>query len=263
MKILNAAISDVGLKRKVNEDTYYVSKDDGIFLVADGMGGHLAGDMASRIAVDTIADFIKKTTEDRDITWPFQRNDELTYEANRLIVAIKLANKKIYSTARERNLPGMGTTIACLFYQNGVVNICHVGDSRIYRIREGKIEQLTEDHSLLVDSLKDGKITEEEAQNFPFKNVITRALGIEDNVEVDVKRDTIKDGDYFILCTDGLTNFVSQKLIKDSVLNNKTRLLKACKNMIDIANGKGGTDNSTVILVKFSEGKKKTAKKKA
>lgn len=248
MKIVSAAITDVGKKREINEDNFYISKDDGLYLLADGMGGHLAGDMASKLAVDTIASFIKSTGVDREVTWPYRRDEKLPYEANRLIIAIKFANKKIFNVAKEKELTGMGTTVASLLFHGENVYLCHVGDSRAYRIRNGKIAQLTEDHSLLNFTMKTNPMTTEEIENFPFKNVITRAIGIEEDVEVDMNVEQISEGDYYLLCSDGLSNFVSDEQIVDTVVKGKKDLLKACKGLISHANNKGGGDNITVVL---------------
>ncbi|MFH1729837.1 MAG: Stp1/IreP family PP2C-type Ser/Thr phosphatase [Pseudomonadota bacterium] len=252
MKVLNAAITDVGKKRQINEDNFFISKEEGLFVLADGMGGHQAGDMASKIAVDTIGDFIRATSRDKEITWPYDRDGNLPYEANRLIVAIKLANKKIFNTAREKNLDGMGTTIASLIYKEEKVYLCHVGDSRIYRVRDGKIKQLTSDHSLLNDSLKAKSLTQEEIDNFPFKNVITRALGIEDNVDVEMDNKMAKQGDYYLVCSDGLSNLVPDDDIKEVITKHKDKLIAACKELIQRANDAGGNDNITCILVHLS-----------
>lgn len=252
MKIQTAAITDIGKKRKVNEDNFLISKDDGLFLIADGMGGHLAGDLASKIAVDTIADFVRSTSEDKEVTWPFHRDEHLPYDANRLIVGIKLANKKIYATARERNLDGMGTTVASVLVKESKAIICHVGDSRIYKISDDAIEQLTEDHSFLNDQLKLGNIKKEDVDKFPYKNVITRALGIEDDVHVDVRIEEAKKGDFYLLCSDGLSNLVKDDTLKEIILRNKNQLIKSCRNLISNANLKGGHDNITAVLIRFS-----------
>ncbi len=256
MKIFHASISDIGRTRKINEDSVYVSKRDGIYLIADGMGGHLAGEVASKIAVETVASFLKSTRGDKEITWPFQRDEALTYDANRFIVSIKLANKKIFNQGRERNLPGMGTTIVGLLCNNQNVNMCHVGDSRIYRIRDGRIERMTEDHSLLNDTIKREQMTAEEIEKFPYKNVITRALGIEESVTVDLRLENARDNDYYILCSDGLSNFMSEDEITEIIIKNKANLQKSCKELVKKTNGKGGLDNISAVIIRFTEGPK-------
>ena len=256
MKIFHASLSDIGRTRKINEDSVYVSKKDGIYLIADGMGGHLAGEVASKIAVETVASFLKSTRGDKEITWPFQRDEALTYDANRFIVSIKLANKKIFNHGRERNLPGMGTTIVGLLCNNKTVNMCHVGDSRIYRIRDEKIELMTEDHSLLNDTIRREPMTEEEIEKFPYKNVITRALGIEEAVMVDLHYENALEGDFYILCSDGLSNFLAEEEISETILKNKANVQKSCKDLVRKTNSKGGLDNISVIIVRFSAGQR-------
>jgi protein phosphatase len=252
MRILNAAITDIGKKRQINEDNFFISKEDALFVLADGMGGHQAGDMASRLAVDCIGEFISATTQDKEVTWPYDRDDNLPYEANRLIVAIKLANKKIFNTARDKNLDGMGTTIAGLICKNEKIYLCHVGDSRIYRVRSKKIKQLTIDHSLLNDSIKLKSLSKDEIEHFPFKNVITRALGIEESVEVEMSAQKARPGDYYLLCTDGLSNLVSDDEIKSIIVKNSDNLIHSCRTLIKMANEAGGNDNITCILVYLS-----------
>lgn len=251
----SAGISDIGKKRAINEDNFFLSKEDGLFLVADGMGGHEAGDLASRIAVDTVVEFIRNTSENQEITWPYQRDDTLSYNMNRLAVAIKLANKKIYTTSRRRNLEGMGTTVAATFYDPAISNtlyIGHVGDSRIYRFRNSHLERLTRDHSLLNDSLERGDITESDVDNFPYKNIITRALGVDENVEVDILEAEISTNDTFLICSDGLSNEISDADMAD-ILAAESDLAKSTQTMINRANDRGGHDNMSVIVVRFRE----------
>jgi protein phosphatase len=255
-RIVDAALTDVGRKRELNEDSYIVSRQDGLYVVADGMGGHSAGEIASQMAVKTIAAFIKKTSQDREITWPFQREKNHPDEANRLIVATKLANAHVYNSARANaKYHGMGTTVVAAFVSGDMVYTGHVGDSRIYRIRDGKIEQITEDHSLLTDHLKSHKLTPEEAANFPFKNVITRALGVDEDVEVDIRYQKVRNNDIFLLCSDGLSGLVSDAVMQNIVLKYQDDLETASKELIATANRNGGNDNITVILFRtFTDG---------
>jgi hypothetical protein len=175
-------------------------------IVADGMGGHASGEVASKMAIDAMREFFEATAKDPDATWPYKMDKQRSYEENRLITAVKLANLRIFEAAqREPRYRGMGTTlVVCLAVREGII-VGHVGDSRVYRIRNGTIEQLTEDHSLLNDYLKMRKLTEEEIANFPHKNVIVRALGMKDSVKVDSKLDHPNPGDIYLLCSDGLS----------------------------------------------------------
>src|SRR5690606_9593896 len=158
----------------------------GLYVVADGMGGHASGEVASQLAIDTLEQFFAATGDDPDRTWPYKMDRTKAYEENRLVTGIKLSNLRIYETAQHNaKQRGMGTTIVALFAVEGGLYVAHVGDSRVYRIRDGHIEQLTEDHSLLNDYKKMKHLTEEEIANFPHKNVIVRALGMKETVKVD------------------------------------------------------------------------------
>ena len=172
-----------------------------------------------------------------------------------MVVAVKLENKKIFQTARDRLLDGMGTTVAAVQFDpedsKGLIHICHVGDSRVYRIRDERIEQLTQDHSLLNDTLQKGGMSEQEIENFPYKNVITRALGIEEAVEVDVHEEPVKRNDGYLLCSDGLSNAVPNKDILKIVQKCGNRLTKVCRDLTDLANQAGGNDNVTTILIRI------------
>jgi serine/threonine protein phosphatase PrpC len=183
-----AGETNVGRKRNHNEDNFAIMPDFGLFLVADGMGGHASGEVASKMAVDAMQEFFSQTQEDPERTWPYKMDRSKGYEENRLITGIKLANLRIYETAqRESKKRGMGTTFVSMFTVNDGIYVAHVGDSRAYRFRDGKIEALTEDHSLLNDYIKMKRLTAEEIANFPHKNVIVRALGMKDTVKVDTR----------------------------------------------------------------------------
>ncbi|RME50873.1 MAG: Stp1/IreP family PP2C-type Ser/Thr phosphatase [Deltaproteobacteria bacterium] len=247
--IEEGAMTDVGRKRELNEDNYLVAPDYGLYLVADGMGGHSAGEIASEMAVFSISEFIEKTSQDREITWPFQREERYSDDANRLIVATKLANQHVWNRGQSQaKYHGMGTTIVAAFVSGDRVYISHVGDSRVYRIRDRQIEQLTEDHSLLADHIRMHKLTEEEAANFPFKNVITRALGVDEEVEVDIQEHPLQPDDVYLLCSDGLSGLVKDQVILQIVLENLDDLDEACRRLIAAANANGGPDNITVVI---------------
>src|SRR5687767_3113760 len=158
------------MKRNHNEDNYAMLSDEDLFIVADGMGGHASGEIASQMAIDTMRDFFSATSQDPEATWPYKMDKARGYEENRLITGIKLANLRIHEAAqREPRLRGMGTTIVTILVVDDGVLIAHVGDSRVYRLRQGKLEQLTDDHSLLNDYIKMKRLTEEEIANFPHK----------------------------------------------------------------------------------------------
>ncbi|MGE0397072.1 MAG: protein phosphatase 2C domain-containing protein [Kofleriaceae bacterium] len=186
MKIRYAAKTDVGMKRTHNEDYFSLVEDELLFIVADGMGGHASGEVASRLAAETLAEFYNRTRADEDATWPYKLDRSLSYVENRLVCGIKLANLRIFEAASQNHgRRGMGTTLVAATVAGDQISVAHVGDSRAYRIRDGTITQLTRDHSLFED-FKDANptLTAEEAESFPHKNVITRALGLRDAVEV-------------------------------------------------------------------------------
>ncbi len=239
------------MKRTHNEDHLALLPEESLYIVADGMGGHASGEVASQMAVETITSFFRMTTRDEDVTWPFKEERNLRYDENRLVAAIRFSNQRIYeAAARESRFKGMGTTIVTAFFTQGGAYLGHVGDSRGYRIREGRIEQITDDHSLLNDYIKANKLTPEEIENFPHKNVIVRALGMKDTVQVDVNRLDPASGDYYLLCSDGLSGMITDQQILDITLE-APGLDKACENLINAANEAGGTDNATVALVQF------------
>src|SRR5262245_58331164 len=203
------------MDRNPNEDNYAILTDEDLFIVADGMGGHASGEIASQMAIDTMRDFFRATSQDPEATWPYKMDKSRGYEENRLITGVKLANLRIFESAqRDPKLRGMGTTIVCILVVDDGVLVGHVGDSRVYRLRDGKLEQLTEDHSLLNDYIKMKRLSEEEIAHFPHKNVIVRALGMKDSVKVDTAIDNPKPGDVYLLCSDGLSGPVTDTEIQ-------------------------------------------------
>ncbi len=250
MKIRYAGATHVGMKRGHNEDSFFLLADQNLYLVADGMGGHNSGEVASQLAVETVANFFRDTQKDEDLTWPFKEDKALRYDENRLSTGIKLANLRIFETARgEEKHRGMGTTIVTLYFGKEGAYMGHVGDSRGYRVRDGQLSQVTEDHSLLNDYLKVHKLTQQEIENFPHKNVIVRALGMKDIVQVDVKRLDLQAGDFYMLCSDGLSGMVTDAQIGETIVKNGSDLEASVQELITLANRNGGVDNVTVVLV--------------
>ncbi len=250
-RVLAVGITDVGRKRSHNEDAFAVIDDHHLYVVADGMGGHASGEVASKMAIETLQDFYASTAQDPEATWPYKMDKGKSYEENRLITGIRLANLRIHE-AQQRNskLHGMGTTIVALVPLDEGVLTAHVGDSRIYRLRQGKLEQLTEDHSLINDYIKMKKLTKEEIENFRYKNVIVRALGMKDSVKVDTSIDRPEPGDTYILCSDGLCGPVSDEDIQ-KIAASTPDIKEAAQKLIDAANAAGGPDNVTVVMVKI------------
>ncbi len=249
MKIRYAAKTDVGMKRTHNEDYFSLMEDEQLFIVADGMGGHSSGEVASRLAAETVSEFYQRT-KDEDATWPYKMDRSLSYIENRLVCGIKLANYKIYEAAsRDIRFKGMGTTIVTCLINGDKIYVAHVGDSRCYRLRNGLFEQVTRDHSLLED-YKDAKpdMTAEEERNFPHKNVITRALGMRDTVQVDIRTEEVMDSDVFLLCSDGLSGMISDDHMKQ-ILTSSEDLERCVAELVDQANRAGGTDNITTLIL--------------
>ena len=253
-RIQYAARTDVGMRRNHNEDCFGILEEEQLVLVADGMGGHAAGEVASGLATIEVGKFYGRTAHgtNGDIKWPFEPNPEFSKLANRLVTAFKVANRRIFQTATsDGGRRGMGTTLAACAILDGQICIAHVGDSRVYRIQDKAITRMTRDHSLLEQfkEINPG-MTREEEHNFPHKNVITRALGLSDDVEVDVKQMEIKTGDLYLLCSDGLSGHVEDEEILEIVLECGDNLRGAVGKLIDRANEEGGNDNITVVLLR-------------
>jgi len=249
-----AGLSDVGLQREHNEDSFVVLKEFDLFVVADGMGGHRAGDVASRIATETISEFFR-TTANEDITWPFHFDTNLSEEENRLLTGIRVANRQIFErSTRSRECHGMGTTVVGAMFsaRKGRMYIGHVGDSRCYRVRGGQIQLLTRDHSLINDYLLAmPDLTDEQKSELP-RNVITRALGMQDHVIVDLQHDDPAPGDVYVLCSDGLSGMVGDDDMTQIIVG-ASDVREACRRLIHRANERGGEDNITAILIKIED----------
>jgi serine/threonine protein phosphatase PrpC len=247
-----AGETNVGMKRAHNEDSFSIIHEENLFIVADGMGGHASGEVASKMAVDTMREFFEATSKDPDATWPYKMDKHRAYEENRLITGIRLANLRIFESAqREPKFRGMGTTMVALYSTRDGMYVGHVGDSRVYRVRDQALEQLTEDHSLLNDYLKMRRLTEEEIANFPHKSVIVRALGMKDSVKVDTRLEVPRVGDVFILCSDGLSGPVNNDEILRIANECGTDLKALCSRLIAKANENGGPDNVTAVAARI------------
>ena len=248
LRIEVAGETNVGRKRNHNEDNFAIMTEFGLFIVADGMGGHASGEVASKMAVDSMQEFFAQTQDDPERTWPYKMDRSKGYDENRLITGIKLANLRIYETAqRESKKRGMGTTFVSIFTANDGVYIAHVGDSRVYRYRDAKLECLTEDHSLLNDYIKMKRLSGEEVGRFQQKNVIVRALGMKESVQVDTQVDVPQLHDIYLLCSDGLSGMVPDPLMAE-ILSDEPDLDSAVDRLLRAANEAGGTDNITCIL---------------
>jgi serine/threonine protein phosphatase PrpC len=231
MTVVGAALTDRGLRREANEDAFAYQPDLDLFLVADGMGGHAAGEVASRTAVDTITAKLQELLADDDLTPLRDSRGYPCVGARRLLIAVEHANQQIFRIAEENaDQRGMGTTVAALHFSEGFANLCHVGDSRIYRIRGGTIERLTKDHSIAA-------------------NVLSRALGTAPMVDATWRVEPVAPGELFVLCTDGVHGVVRDEEILAIVERHSGDPAAACAELIALANERGGRDNSTALVV--------------
>ncbi|MCR5476556.1 MAG: Stp1/IreP family PP2C-type Ser/Thr phosphatase [Lachnospiraceae bacterium] len=238
--------TDIGKKRKLNQD-YIFSSDEkignlsNVFIVADGMGGHAAGDLASKSAVEVIT---------RSIGESFESNPSII-----LRKAIEAANERVFEVAEANpELEGMGTTVVAATFIGRFLQVANVGDSRLYVIHDREIRQVTVDHSLVEEMVRRGAVTREDSSHHPKKNIITRAVGVKETVDVDLFTEELEDGDMVLLCTDGLTNMVSDERIRMTVAASRD-VTEAVIHLVDEANEQGGKDNISVILVQYEEEK--------
>ena len=247
-KIRCVGMTDTGKVREHNEDTIAADADIGLLVLADGMGGYNAGEVASGIAVKTVLNLIREQVEREDLT-VLDKDTGMTRPSIILRDAITRANKIIYQTARSQpQCEGMGTTIvAALFFDNRV-SIAHVGDSRLYRLRSDRFEQVTMDHSLLQELVDRGFYSPEEAQRAANKNYVTRALGVEPNVDVELQESTVNKGDVYVLCSDGLSDMVEDDDIHLTISTFSANLDTVAKQLIQLANDNGGRDNVSAVM---------------
>jgi PPM family protein phosphatase len=252
IKALSAGLTDVGRKRSHNEDSYLIDDELQLFVVADGMGGHAGGCTASRIAVETIDKELRAVRNGGVNPFKAQATLQDSPLPDFLRTAVEKACFEIYRAAQEDpRLAGMGTTVITLCVQHEHALFAHVGDSRAYLVRGDLIQQISEDHSLVNEQIKAGMITPDEARHSRYKNIITRSVGFEEEVQVDVMGIVVQQGDSFILCSDGLANLVEDFEIRDAITSSD--LKDAPKKLIDLANERGGDDNITVIVVRIAQ----------
>lgn len=245
--------SDVGRERAHNEDAILVDGERKLVVLADGMGGYQAGEVASQLAVDVVRDDSSNLDLSEAELGRIDPDTGTSVAMRQLRSAIEKANNRICSVARGREeLNGMGTTIVAARFYDGRVGIAHVGDSRCYRLRERALEQLTRDHSYVQDQLEKGLISEEDAKNSPQKNLITRALGIDAIAEADVREYRTRPGDLFLLCSDGLSDLVDDQVIQTALATEKSPS-DHIKFLIDKANANGGRDNISIIIVRVGD----------
>ena len=246
-----AVLSDPGLRRSSNEDCYCTRDDIGLYMVADGMGGHVAGEVASRVAVEAIQLFIEETAgADKNRTWPFPFEPTLSWDGNRIKAAFRLANRRIASTiAESEELRGMATTASAFLAGPEAACVAHVGDSRVYVLRDGQLSQITHDHSWVEEQVRAGAMSPSAARLHPWRNVVTRALSGGEDPEVDVTELNLLAGERFLLCSDGLFSVVTDPQITQILADKTLPLADVCRRLIDAANNGGGPDNITAVVV--------------
>lgn len=244
MLVRSSGLSDVGLTRTHNEDCFEIEPEHGVYLVADGMGGHSFGEVASRIAVTTVKQFVVDVATD---------SAKLKESSHPLKQGIEVAHDKVLEAIeQDESLYGMGTTLVGMVANDSFGVVAHVGDSRAYVYRGGDLELLTQDHTWVNEQVSAGHMSEEQARLHPLKNVVTRALGGEASVEVDVSELELRPGDLYLLCSDGLTTMLTDADIS-AVMAEHLPLEEACRKLVNESNDRGGLDNITVILVSIEE----------
>jgi protein phosphatase len=250
MRVRFAGATNIGRKRDHNEDSIFLPDDDRLIMVADGMGGHASGEIASQVAVDVVVEHFRDTAHQQVLTWPYKVDRDVRTHVNRMTTGIMLANLEIWEKAqREARFKGMGTTCVAMFFLDDTAIIGHVGDSRCYRLRQHELVQLTEDHSLINDYIKMKRVTKEEAESWPHKNVIVRALGMKESVQVDIIQEVPRVGDCYVLCSDGLSGMLPDDQILH-IVDNERDLDKVVERLIDAANEEGGVDNISVVVAR-------------
>lgn len=251
LQLSSAAASDAGIRRKQNEDAFCARPEIGLYVVADGMGGHAAGEVASKLAVDVIGSFIADTKDaDPNQTWPFPYDADLTLDGNRLKAAFRLANRRIAAAMdADESLKGMATTAAAVLSGADKPVVAHVGDSRVYRWRAGTLEQVTQDHSWVGEQVRAGVLTDADARRHPWRNVVTRALSGGDDPDVEVHELDLAVDDRLLICSDGLSGVVAPEQLQQIVTDHDS-LDETCRALIDAANVAGGPDNITVAMLK-------------
>jgi serine/threonine protein phosphatase PrpC len=249
MNLIGTGQTDVGQKRDFNEDSFDLDLGAGLLVLADGMGGHAAGEVASRIATETVVEFVRAGAAEPESRAASSVGDRGPSPANRLQAAIRLANERIFKTIEEHpEMRGMGTTLVVALCRGDGACIAHIGDSRAYLFRDGRLTRLTDDHSWVSEQVRLGNLSHAEAVRHPFRNVITRALGSSSDAVADVKEIDLRRGDRLLLCSDGLTTMLDDDEIGDILEGCGGDPETAAGRLIERANEAGGEDNITVIV---------------
>ncbi len=249
--IESVALSDKGLKRRDNQDRYLADETGKLFLLADGMGGHKAGQVASQMTLEAVEEFVGLATGDRQFTWPFGYDSQASFRENVLLTSLRLANLRVCQAAQQQEKwAGMGSTLVMLWLiKDGQASYAHVGDSRLYLFRKGKLRQLTRDHSVVEEQLRAGLISSEQARAHNLRHVLTQAIGVHQPLQLEAGEVALESGDLLLLCSDGLTDPLEDKAIAE-ILKGTSDLAAVSRKLVDAANRAGGDDNVTVILVR-------------
>jgi serine/threonine protein phosphatase PrpC len=253
MKIEAIGKSDKGLKRKINEDSYLVDTALDLYVVADGMGGHKAGEVASRMVVDTMSDYWRKLRSGNLPSFLSPINQQISDNAKHLVNSIVLSNALIHEEQKKPQYHRMGSTVSALLLDNDVLWIANVGDSPVYHFDRGELLQVSEEHSMEAEQKSIGLIGESEKSNPSLKHVLTRVLGLTEKVNVFISPIRPEAGDLLLMCTDGLTNFVPQPSIRRILDDSSLSLERKAEVLIDEANRGGGRDNITVVLLEVTK----------
>ncbi|HWQ09403.1 MAG TPA: Stp1/IreP family PP2C-type Ser/Thr phosphatase [Holophaga sp.] len=250
MQIVSAGQTDIGCIRKHNEDNFLVDMERCLFVVADGLGGHAAGEVASQIVIEKVGQFIAQTVE-QDRTWPLEYDASLAYDGNRLKVALMLTDQAIMEDIRSNpERESMGSTVVACLVRDATATIVHVGDSRAYLLNGNGIQQITRDHSWVAEQVANGILTPDEARKHPFRNVITQALGNGADLDIAIQEIQVGELDQLLLCSDGLSGMVQDRDIW-RIVRNSLSLQDAVQQLITTARENGGEDNITVLIVGF------------
>jgi serine/threonine protein phosphatase PrpC len=245
-------VSDTGRVRKTNEDAFLADPDARLYAVADGMGGHNAGEVASRLAMETLLAFVRRSSLDTDFSWPYGLDQTLSFDGNRLRTAIHLANRRVFRAAESTDdYSGMGTTMVGMLINGSRISVAHVGDSRLYLLAGGDLQQLTHDDSWAATILaQDASLTPEDIARHPMRNVLTNVLGARDQVEVHLSERQLRGGEAMLLCSDGLHGTLDRDAIR-GILDGSPEVEKAAQTLVDTALERGSRDNVTALVIRY------------
>jgi len=249
-----AGKTDKGLVRASNEDAFKINQDQNLFVVCDGMGGHQAGEVASNEACEVINYCFTNLAEKINARQELNLPDKIPPRGELLVKAIRIANRSIYMRSRSSSsLSGMGTTVVAMAIDEGLISIAHAGDSRAYRFYQGQLNRLTTDHSWVSELQASGNMSEEEANQIAGKNVITRALGVNERVDIDYRADKLTEGEIYLLCSDGLCGFAEDEEIRSVLADSDNDVDQIVKNLVQLGNDHGGQDNVTVVALRIDK----------